>query len=74
MSSSSQLEVSNNVINVASTDQLMTNLYCRATVNLVIESAEENPLSGPNKSLKNSLRESFNKIRSDLGDLIFCQL
>ena len=52
----------------------MTNLYCRATVNLVIESAEENPLSGPNKSLKNSLRESFNKIRSDPSDLIFCQL
>ena len=63
--------MSNNVINVASTDQLMTNLYCRATVNLVIESAEENPLSGPNKSLKNSLRESFNKIRSDPSDLIF---
>ena len=62
------------MINVASTDQLMTNLYCRATVNLVIESAEENPLSGPNKSLKNSLRESFNKIRSDPSDLIFSQL
>ena len=51
----------------------MTTLHCRATVNLVIESAEENPMSGTNKSLKNSLWESFNRIRSDRSNLIFSQ-
>ena len=38
----------------------------RATVNSTnVESNEESPLISTNKSLKNSLRESFNKIRWD---------
>jgi len=35
----------------------------KATVNAVIESSEDNPLTGTNNSIKNSLRESFNRIR-----------